>query len=48
MYYTISKNKTAHIVKSGQTKTECGQKVRPGWAKYTKTTESKCQKCTGN
>lgn len=47
MYYTISKNKTAHIVETGQKKTKCGEKVEPRWAKLTQTTESKCPKCTG-
>lgn len=48
MYYAISKNKIAHIVKPGNTKTECDQKIRPEWAKYTKTTESRCENCAKN
>lgn len=44
-YYAVSKNRIAHTVKTGNKKAFCGVAVKPEWAKYTQTNDSKCEKC---
>jgi hypothetical protein len=46
MYYAISQNKTAHMIKPNQDRTLCGVKCKKNrWTFLTKTENVKCEHC---